>query len=146
MTASEQMRSTWESGGTALGAWVSLRDPLIAETAASVGYDYVCLDMQHGMQDYRDIVAMLSAMARTPVTPIVRVPWNEPGIIGRVLDAGAYGVIIPMVNSAEQAMAAVASAVTRQSAAAVWVRPGFRRAPAGSATSIRPTRRSYASR
>ena len=103
------MRGVWERGGTALGGWLFLREPLVAEAAALSGYDYVCVDMQHGLQSYEHAVTMLYAMARTPTTPIVRVPWNDPAIIGRVLDAGAHGVIIPMVNTAEQARAAVAA-------------------------------------
>lgn len=83
-----------------------LREPLAVEAASQAGYDYVCIDMQHGLQSFEHTVTMLTAMARTPATPIVRVPWDEPSTIGRVLDAGAYGVIIPMVNTAEQAVAA----------------------------------------
>jgi 4-hydroxy-2-oxoheptanedioate aldolase len=101
------LHDRWRDGGTALGAWISLRDPLLAEVAATSGYDYVCIDMQHGMSDYTHVTTHLHAMARTPTVPIVRVPWNEQGIIGRVLDAGALGVIIPMVNSPEEARRAV---------------------------------------
>jgi 4-hydroxy-2-oxoheptanedioate aldolase len=93
--------------GTVLGAWLSLRDPLLAEAAATSGYDYVVVDMQHGLNDYADVFSMLQAMARTLPVPIVRVPANEWGIIGRVLDAGAFGVVIPMVNSPEEARRAV---------------------------------------
>src|SRR5258705_12860384 len=101
MTEIRSLRTVWSDGGTALGAWISLREPFLAEIAATSGFDYVCIDMQHGLSDYDTVVAMLQAMARTPTVPIVRVPWNEQGIIGRVLDAGALGVIIPMVNSPE---------------------------------------------
>jgi 4-hydroxy-2-oxoheptanedioate aldolase len=83
-----------------------LRDPIIAETAASLGFDYVCVDMQHGLNDYDGMANAMSAMAGSGVTPLVRVPWNEPGIIGRALDAGAAGVIIPMVNSVAEAQQA----------------------------------------
>ena len=106
---SDRLRELWGKGGTALGGWLFLREPLVAEAAALAGYDYVCVDMQHGLVDYGHVVTMLYAMARTDTTPIVRVPWNEPAMIGRVLDAGAYGVIIPMVNTADQARAAVAA-------------------------------------
>lgn len=82
---------------------------MIAEGAALAGFDYVCIDMQHGLQSFDHAVTMLYAMARTETTPIVRVPWNEQGIIGRVLDAGAFGVIIPMINTADDARAAVNS-------------------------------------
>ncbi len=107
MTEIPSLRTLWNDGGTALGAWISLRDPVVAEIAAMSGFDYVCIDMQHGLSDYDVVVAMLQAMARTPTVPIVRVPWNEQGIIGRVLDAGAMGVIIPMVNSVDEARHAV---------------------------------------
>ena len=107
MTEIPSLPQLWKGGGTALGAWISLRDPVLAEVAALSGYDYVCVDMQHGLHDYDDAMAMLQAMARTAAVPIVRVPWNEQGIIGRVLDAGALGVIIPMVNTPEEARRAV---------------------------------------
>jgi len=64
--------------------------------------DSVTVDMQHGVQDYQTMVQCFQAMDRLPVTKLVRVPWNEPGIIGKVLDGGAYGVICPMVNSREE--------------------------------------------
>src|SRR3954451_8556892 len=98
-----QLRERWAAGGTAFGAWISLRDPIIAETAATLGFDYVCIDLQHGLNDYDGMATALAAMARTATTPLVRVPWNEPGIIGRALDGGAAGVIVPMVNSVEEA-------------------------------------------
>ena len=82
---------------------------MLAEVAGLAGFDYVVIDMQHGLSDYGDVVGMLQALARTPAVPLVRVPWNEPGIIGRVLDAGALGVIIPLVNSADEARSAVAA-------------------------------------
>jgi 4-hydroxy-2-oxoheptanedioate aldolase len=103
----DTLKQRWRDGGTAIGAWISLRDPLLAEVAATAGYDYVCIDMQHGMSDYDHVTSHLHALARAPAVPLVRVPWNEFGIIGRVLDAGALGVIIPMVNSPEEAQLAV---------------------------------------
>lgn len=91
-----------------LGAWTFLREPLAAEVASGAGYDFVCLDGQHGLHDEASIVAQLTAITNGGVAlPIVRVPWNEPGFIGRVLDAGALGVIVPMVNTVDQAEAVV---------------------------------------
>jgi 4-hydroxy-2-oxoheptanedioate aldolase len=101
--------SLWRDGRTTLGAWMSLREPFLAEIAATSGYDYVCVDMQHGLSDIDHVITAVQAMARTPTVPIARVPWNEPGIIGRALDAGALGVIVPMVNSPEEAERAVAA-------------------------------------
>ena len=101
------LRQRWGDGATTLGAWISLRDPLLAEVAGMAGFDYVVVDMQHGLNDYSDVVAMLQAVSGSATVPLVRVPWNEQGIIGRVLDAGALGVIIPMVNTADEARRAV---------------------------------------
>ena len=103
----KSLNERWRDDGTALGAWISLREPLLAEAAALAGFDYVVIDMQHGLADFADVAAMVQAMARTTAVPVVRVPWNEQGIIGRVLDAGALGVIIPMVNSVDDARSAV---------------------------------------
>lgn len=98
-----------ESGDEALGLWLSLPDPVAAEALGGLDYDYITIDMQHGVVDYPVTVAMLAAMQRSNAVPFVRVPWNEPGIIGKVLDAGAMGVIVPMVNTVDQAEQAVAS-------------------------------------
>ena len=109
MTTIPSLRPAWAGGATTLGGWISLREPLLAESAGNAGYDYVCIDMQHGLADYDQALVLLHVLARTPTVPLVRVPWNEQGIIGRVLDAGAMGVIIPMVNSVEEARRAVAA-------------------------------------
>jgi 4-hydroxy-2-oxoheptanedioate aldolase len=76
---------------------------------AHAGFDWVCVDMQHGMIGFPQMVQMLQGVSSTDVVPLVRVPRNEPGIIGKCLDAGAWGVIVPMVNSREEALAAVAA-------------------------------------
>ena len=74
---------------------------------AQAGWDSVTVDLQHGVQDYQSMVACFQAMQSHPVLPMARVPWNEPGIVGKVLDAGAYGVICPMVNTRAEAEAFV---------------------------------------
>ncbi len=99
----------WSNGSTTLGAWMFLREPILSEVAGAAGYDYVCIDMQHGLASYTDTAAMLQALGRSAATPLVRVAWNDPGVIGRVLDAGALGVIIPMVNNADDARRAVSA-------------------------------------
>jgi 4-hydroxy-2-oxoheptanedioate aldolase len=102
------MMEIWASGGETLGTWLSMPTTHAAEICARTGFDYVCVDMQHGTADYQIAVSMIQAIELGGKgTPIVRVPWNEPGIIGRMMDAGARGVIIPMVNSPEEAQAAV---------------------------------------
>ena len=103
------LKSAWQRDETTIGLWLTLTSPLMARRLARSGADYLCIDMQHGTADYGQALAMLMAMEGAPAVPIVRVPWNEPGIIGRVLDAGAMGVIVPMVNTAAEAEAAVSA-------------------------------------
>ena len=101
------VREAWAAGRPALGAWLVIPSAFSAEIIAHGGFDWVCVDMQHGVIDYAQMVTMLQAVASTDVTPLVRVPWNEPAIIGKTLDAGARGVIVPMVNSRADAERAV---------------------------------------
>lgn len=101
------LRSQFEAYEPAIGAWLSSPCSVTAEVVGRIGYDYVCIDMQHGLMGYSDAVTMLQALSLGGSTATVRVPWNEPGIIGRVLDSGAMAVIVPMVNTAEQAAAAL---------------------------------------
>ena len=104
-----QLKEIWQAGDVAHGGWLSVANTLTAEVMGEVGFDYLCIDMQHGAADYADALAMLQALRASSSAPIARVPWNEPGIIGRILDAGAIGVIVPMVNSVAEAKAAVAA-------------------------------------
>jgi 4-hydroxy-2-oxoheptanedioate aldolase len=101
------LRNVWEQGRTAVGAWCAIPSALSAEVLARTGFDWLCIDMQHGCMDYPTALEMIRAIDATPCRSIVRVPWNEPGMIGRVLDAGADGVIIPMIRTPADARAAV---------------------------------------
>lgn len=92
-----------------LGAWANLPSSLSAEMLSRTGFDYVCVDMQHGLADLGQTMDMIRAIDLGRAEPMVRVPWLEPGIIGRVLDAGALGVIVPMVNHPDDAAAAVSA-------------------------------------
>jgi 4-hydroxy-2-oxoheptanedioate aldolase len=103
------LRALWARGGTALGGWLTVPSSFSAEIMAHIGFDWVCVDMQHGMIDFSQLVPMLQGISSTATTPLVRVPRNEPGIIGKSLDAGAWGVIVPMVNTAAEAEEAVAA-------------------------------------
>lgn len=96
-------------GEAGVGLWLSVPDSSIAENLGTLDPAYLVVDMQHGLIDYSDVRHMFQAMQRSLATPLIRVPWNEPGIVGKVLDAGAMGVIIPMVNSVEEAARAVSS-------------------------------------
>lgn len=104
---SKSLKARWAAGEITLGAWCMIPDGLTAETLARGGFDWVLIDIQHGCMDYETALAMIRAIDLTPAVPIVRVPWNDPGIIGRVLDAGALGVVIPMIQTAEDARRAV---------------------------------------
>jgi 4-hydroxy-2-oxoheptanedioate aldolase len=103
------LREQWQAEQTTFGVWLAIPSTVSAESAARVGYDYVCIDTQHGAIDYQMSVAMTQAILLGGGHPIARVPWNEPGIIGKMLDAGLQGVIVPMVNTASQAEAVVQS-------------------------------------
>lgn len=98
-----KVKEAWKAGRAVVNGWLAIPSAFSAEMFSQAGWDSVTVDMQHGVQDYLSCVACFQGMQPHGVTPMVRVPWNEPGIVGKVLDAGAYGVICPMVNTAEQA-------------------------------------------
>ena len=104
---SNPMRERWAAGEPAIGAWLAIPSSFTAEIVARYDFDYVCVDTQHGLVDYSDSWPMLQAINLGAATPVVRVPWNEPGIVGKSLDAGSRGIIVPMVNSRAEAEAAV---------------------------------------
>ncbi|HVF62486.1 MAG TPA: aldolase/citrate lyase family protein [Casimicrobiaceae bacterium] len=93
----------------ALGTMCNAASPLIAEWLGHSGYDFICVDLQHGENDLGSVGVMLQALSSTPATPVVRVAANVPSNLQRVLDLGAYGVIVPLVNTAADAEAVVQS-------------------------------------
>lgn len=104
-----RIKQIWAEGRPAIGGWLSIPSSFSAEAMAHQGFDWLCVDMQHGIVDYKDAVPMLQAVSTTEAVPIVRVPWNDPWQIMKALDAGAYGVIVPLVNTRADAEAAVAA-------------------------------------
>ncbi len=102
-----RLKEAWDAGRPTLNGWLSIGNPFTAEIMAAQGYDSLTVDVQHGALDYSMALPMLQAMRASGVVPMARVPWLEPGIIMKMLDAGAYGVICPMVSTAEQAAAFV---------------------------------------
>jgi 4-hydroxy-2-oxoheptanedioate aldolase len=102
-----KLKSIWQSGGGTVNGWLHIPSTWSAEVMASQGWDSLTIDMQHGMMGLETAIQMLQAISTTNVTPMVRVNWNEPGQIMRMLDAGAYGVICPMVDTREQCEAFV---------------------------------------
>ncbi len=102
-----RVKELWREGKAAVGTWLSLGNPLVAEIIASMGFDWVVIDTEHGSIDIETTQSIVQAMFATDTVPIVRVPWNDPALIKRALDAGAYGLVIPMVNSREEAVRTV---------------------------------------
>ena len=103
-----RLRTLWKSGTAVVNGWLAIPNGFAAETMAHQGWDSLTVDMQHGVVDYQAMVTMLQAVSTTATVPMVRVPWLEPGILMKALDAGAYGVICPMVNSRADAQNLVA--------------------------------------
>ena len=97
------LRGIWSDGGTVYNGWLMIPSTVSAEMMARQGWDSITIDMQHGLIDYVDALPMLQAISITDAVPIVRVPSLEAGIIGKMLDAGAYAIICPMVNTRAQA-------------------------------------------
>ena len=103
-----RLRSIWMSGGAAVNGWLAIPSGFSAEVMAQQGWDTLTIDLQHGVVDYAAMIPMLQAISTTNTVPLVRVPWLEPGILMKALDAGAYGVICPMVNTRADAQQLVA--------------------------------------
>ena len=103
-----KLRTLWAEDQAAVNGWLAIANSFSAETMAHQGWDTLTIDLQHGVVDYPAMVTMLQAISTTATVPIVRVPWLEPGILMKTLDAGAYGVICPMVNTREEAQRFVA--------------------------------------
>ena len=97
------------AGETAIGHWMTLASPLASELLAHAGFDFLVVDTEHSPTDTETVVQMLQGMKGTPTAPFVRVVWNDVGLIKRALDSGAHGVVVPMVNSVEEARRAVAA-------------------------------------
>lgn len=92
---------------TISGYWISSGSPVLTERIAMTGYDYVCLDMQHGLMDYSACLNSLIAVQAGGSVGVVRVPTHDPAWLGRALDAGAQAVIVPLVNNPAEAAAVV---------------------------------------
>lgn len=97
----------WRSGRPAVGVWCSSRDSLVAESISSVKPDYVCVDLQHGASNFGNLVEMLQAVQSGGSAAVVRVPENSMAQINKALDAGAAGIIIPLVETVDEARRAV---------------------------------------
>ena len=97
------------AGEPSVGTWLSLPSPEAAEHVSRLGFDWLVVDAEHNPVDIRTLAQMFAAMSATDTAPMVRIPWNSPENFKRVLDAGAWGVVVPMVNSREEAERAVSA-------------------------------------
>ncbi len=101
------VKKAWQEGKVQIGGWLSISSSFSAEIMAHQGFDWLCIDTQHGSMEFDDAFTMLQAISTTDTIPFVRVGWNDPRLIMKYLDAGAYGVVVPMVNNRAEAEAVV---------------------------------------
>src|SRR5262245_44524826 len=104
-----KIKQLWREGRCVTMGWLSISNGFTAEVMARQGFDALNVDMQHGLTDLSNLWPMLQAISQTDTDPFVRVAWNDPATIMKALDFGAYGIIVPLVNTAEEAAAAVAA-------------------------------------
>ncbi|UYN94226.1 MAG: 2,4-dihydroxyhept-2-ene-1,7-dioic acid aldolase [Enhydrobacter sp.] len=104
-----KIKQMWRAGKCATLGWISIPNGFAAEVMARQGFDALCVDLQHGLSEMSDVAPLLQAISQTDTVPVVRVAWNEPAAIMKALDLGAYGIIVPLVNTAEEAARAVAA-------------------------------------
>ena len=104
-----RIKQIWRDGKCVTLGWLSVPNSFTAEMMARQGFDALCVDLQHGLNELGNLLPMLQAISQTDTVPVVRVPWNDPAIIMKALDVGAYAIIVPLVNTAAEAAAAVAA-------------------------------------
>ena len=98
-----KLKEIFKTGKSAVNGWLQIPNSFTAELMANQDWDSLTLDMQHGIIDYPNAVGMLQAISTKDVVPMARVNWNEPGQIMKILDAGAYGIICPMISNKNEA-------------------------------------------
>ena len=98
-----KLKQMFKEGKPIINGWLQIPSAFSAEVMAHQGWDSCTIDMQHGVIDYSNALPMLQSISTTNVTPLARVNWNEPGQIMKILDAGCYGIICPMVSNKEEA-------------------------------------------
>tara|TARA_Y100001970_G_scaffold269948_1_gene363253 strand:- start:1505 stop:2293 length:789 start_codon:yes stop_codon:yes gene_type:complete len=98
-----KLKKIFAEGKAAINGWLQIPNSFSAEVMAHQGWDSLTIDMQHGVVDYSNALEMLQAISTTDVVPLARVNWNEPGQIMKILDAGCYGIICPMVSNKDEA-------------------------------------------
>lgn len=106
MTMNSNLRGKLRNGETAFGLWVTSEAPAVTEVAAMLGIDWICIDLEHGYIDYKAIAGHLAAARGSDLSVFVRPPSQDLEPIKRPLDLGAHGIILPLVNNAEEVRAA----------------------------------------
>jgi 4-hydroxy-2-oxoheptanedioate aldolase len=103
ISAGKLLRAKWDADEAAFGLWAGIPSSFIAELGGAAGYDYVCVDLQHGLNDEATMISMFQATQAAGSVPLARLAWNEPWLIMRALDLGAVGVILPLIDNAAEA-------------------------------------------
>ena len=98
-----KLKEMFKKGEPIINGWLQIPSSFSAEVMSHQGWDSCTIDMQHGVIDYSNALTMLQAISTTVTTPLARVNWNEPGQIMKILDAGCYGIICPMVSNRNEA-------------------------------------------
>jgi len=106
---SNRFTQALKRGERQLGLWISLSSAFAAEVTAPAGFDWALIDMEHSPNDYFSVLGQLQAFAATTTTAVVRVEWNDPVAVKRLLDLGAPGLLFPMIQNVEEAKKAVAA-------------------------------------
>ena len=104
-----KIKQMWRENKCVTMGWLSVSNGFTAEVMARQGFDALVIDMQHGLTDMTNLWPMLQAVSQTDTVPVVRVAWNDPAAIMKALDLGAYGILVPLINTAEDAAKAVAA-------------------------------------
>ena len=132
-----RLLDTWAAGRAAINGWLAVPSPVTAELTARADLDSVTVDLQHGLIDYQCALTMLQAMSASGVTPLARAPWLDPGLIMKLLDAGALGIVCPMINTPEDAENRCATPAMHRAECAASARPA---PPSPTARSTGPRR------
>ena len=109
MYEGKALRDRLRAGGPCLGTWTGSTDPCVAELLCGSGYDFIIIDAEHGALDIESVQQNIMAMKGTGPAPMVRVAWNDPVLVKRVLDCGAAGVLVPFIRSARETEQAILS-------------------------------------
>lgn len=109
MLSVNKVKATLKKGGVSVGSWMSLGHESIAEIMSAAGFDWIVIDLEHSVIDIGKLHSLILAIESNGSVPLIRLTSNDSGLAKRVMDAGAYGVIVPMINSASDASKAVES-------------------------------------